>query len=199
MNETKTGTTTVGIIAKDGVVLATESKATIGNLISDKHVKKIIQIDEHIAITTAGSVGDVQVIGRFLASEAKMYRVERRRKIPVGALATLLSNVLNSNRFFPYLGQFILAGYDTQPKLYELDPIGGMIEKKYSATGSGSPIAYGILEDGYQEDMNVEDGIKLAIRAIKAASERDAFSGGNINLAVITKKGFQELNAEEYM
>ncbi len=199
MNETKTGTTTVGIIAKDGVVLATESKATIGNLISDKHVKKIIQIDEHIAITTAGSVGDVQVIGRFLASEAKMYRVERRRKIPVGALATLLSNVLNSNRFFPYLGQFILAGYDTQPKLYELDPIGGMIEKKYSATGSGSPIAYGILEDGYQEDMNVEDGIKLTIRAIKAASERDAFSGGNINLAVITKKGFQELNAEEYM
>lgn len=199
MNETKTGTTTVGLITKDGVILATESKATIGNLISDKHVKKIIQIDEHIAITTAGSVGDVQVIGRFLTSEAKIYRVERRRKIPVDALATLLSNVLNSNRFFPYLGQFILAGYDTQPKLYELDPVGGMIEKKYSATGSGSPIAYGILEDGYEENMSAEEGIKLAIRAIKAASERDAFSGGYINLAVITRKGFQELNPEEYM
>ncbi len=199
MNKAETGTTTVGIIAKDGVILATESKATMGNLISDKHVKKIIQIDEHIAITTAGSVGDVQVIGRFLISEARMYRIERRRKIPVSALATLLSNVLNSNRIYPYLGQFILAGYDTQPRLYELDPVGGMIEKKYSATGSGSPIAYGILEDGYKEDISVEDGIKLAIRAIKAASERDAYSGGNINLAVITKKGYQELNAEEYM
>ena len=199
MNETKTGTTTVGLITKDGVVLATESKATMGNLVSDKHVKKIIQIDDHIAITTAGSVGDVQIIGRFLKSEANLYFVERGKKIPVEALATLLSNVLNSNRFFPYLGQFILAGYDTQPRLFELDPVGGMIEKKYSATGSGSPIAYGILEDGFQENMKLEDGIKLALRAVKAASERDAFSGGRINLAVITKKGFQELNAEEYM
>jgi len=198
----KSGTTTVGIVCKDGIVLAAEKKSTLGYLVASKEETKITKITDHIAITEAGMVGDLQALTRYMRAESKLFELQNKRKIPVKSAATLLANILYTGRwtFFPYYVQIILAGYDENgPSLFVLHPDGSKLdEKKYFSTGSGSPIAFGVLEDGFKENMSIEDGKKLAIRAIKAAVERDIASGGKgIDVAVITKDGFKKISKEE--
>lgn len=195
---TKTGTTTLGMIIKDGVVIATETRATMGTLIAHKQTKKLYKIDDHLALATAGLVGDLQILARYLNAEANLYRLKRDVKMPVKSAATLMSNILNQRKFFPYYVQLILGGFDnTGGHIYSLDAAGGAIPDKYTAGGSGSPYVYGVLEDNFIENMSSDEGVDLAIRAISAAKARDAASGGDINVAVITKDGFREISEDE--
>jgi len=196
--EVKTGTTTVGIVCKDGVVLAAEKKATMGYLIASKDDKKIVEILPHLGLTQAGAVGDIQALVRFLSAEAKLYEIKNTKKIPVHAAATLLSNILYQGRqsFFPYMVQIILAGYDHKgSQLFILHPDGSRLEeKKFFSTGSGSPMAFGVLETLYNENITTQEGIEMAAKAIKAAVERDIASGGKgIDIVVIDSKGFREV------
>jgi len=195
---TKTGTTTVGMVCKDGVVVATEARATMGTLIAHKATKKLYKIDEHLALATAGLVGDLQVLARYLNAEANLYRLKREMRMPVKSAATLMSNILNQRKFYPYYVQLILGGYDdTGGHVYSLDAAGGAIPDKYTAGGSGSPYVFGVLEDNYKDGLTTDEGINLAIRAITAATSRDSASGGEINVAVINKDGFKEIPTEE--
>ena len=197
-NVTKTGTTTLGIVCKEGVVIATETRATMGTLIAHKETKKLYKIDEHLALATAGLVGDLQVLARYLNAEANLYRLKRDVKMPVQSAATLMSNIMNQRKFYPYYVQLILGGFDsTGGHIYSLDAAGGAIPDKYTSGGSGSPYVYGVLEDSYEENMTVDQGIDIAIRAIDAAKKRDSASGGLTNIAVITKDGFKEISQDE--
>jgi len=195
---TKTGTTTLGMVCKDGVVIATETRATMGHLIAHKETKKLYKIDEHLALATAGLVGDLQVLARYLNAEANLYRLKRDVKIPVNSAATLMSNILNQRKFYPYYVQLILGGYDsTGGHVFSLDAAGGAIPDKYTSGGSGSPYVFGVLEDLYKEDITTDEGIDIAIRAIHAAKSRDSASGGMTNIAVINKDGFRPISQEE--
>lgn len=195
---TKTGTTTLGIVCKDGVVMATETRATMGNLIAHKETKKLYKIDEHIALATAGLVGDLQVLARYLNAEANLYRLKRDSKIPVQSAATLMSNILNQRKFYPYYVQLILGGFDNKGgHVFSLDAAGGAIPDKYTSGGSGSPYVYGVLEDLYHDNITMNEGIDIAIRAVTAAKHRDSASGGLTNIAVINKDGFKEISQEE--
>lgn len=94
--------------------------------------------------------------------------------------------------------QVILGGVDKNgAKVYSLDPSGSYIEDKCTSTGSGSPYAFGVLEDRYNEDLTVEEGKKVAIKAITSAMERDVFSGNNYRLATITEDGMKIYTKEE--
>jgi proteasome beta subunit len=146
------GTTTVGLIFKDGVVLATEMRATMGNLIASKRAKKIYKITPRIGMTTAGGVGDAQQLVRIIQVECSLYEMRRGRTMSVGAASTLLSNYLNQNRYYPYYVQLLMGGFDEGgPSVYSVDAMGGATrEEEIVATGSGSPFAYGVLEDQYR-------------------------------------------------
>jgi proteasome beta subunit len=195
---TKTGTTTLGMVCKDGVVMATETRATMGTLIAHKTTKKLYQIDNHLGLATAGLVGDLQTLARYLNAEANLYRLKRDQKIPVKSAATLMSNILNQRKFYPYYVQLVLAGYDTSGgHVYSLDAAGGAIPDKYTAGGSGSPYVFGVLEDTYKDGLSTDEGVDIAVRAITAAKNRDSASGGMINIAVITKDGFKEVSEDE--
>jgi len=195
---TKTGTTTLGIVCKEGVVIATETRATMGHLIAHKETKKLYKIDEHLALATAGLVGDLQVLARYLNAEANLYRLKRDVKMPVQSAATLMSNIMNQRKFMPYYVQLILGGFDSSGgHVYSLDAAGGAIPDKYTSGGSGSPYVYGVLEDTYKDDLTVDQGIDIAIRAIGAAKKRDSASGGMTNIAVITKDGFKPVPQDE--
>jgi proteasome beta subunit len=189
----KTGTTTVGLVCKEGVVLAAEKKSTMGYLVASKESEKILPVADHIALTIAGASGDAQTLARYMQAELKLFEMEHKRKISVKGASTLLANILQGSKFYPYYVQLILAGYDDAPRIFDLDAIGGVEEeKKFFSTGSGSPIALGVLEDGYKDGMSIDEGIKLAVRAIKSAIERDIGSGGKaIDVAVITKEGMK--------
>ena len=191
------GTTTVGISCKDGIVLASDSRATMGYLISDKEAQKIYQVDERLAITTAGLVGDNQSLIRIMRAQLALARMEEK-PLTVKAASTLLSNILHSRRYNPFLAQLIVGGFDEAGgHIFELDPVGGMSEKKVSSTGSGSPVAYGVMETGYKENMSVQEGTDLVTRAIHSAKERDAGTGNRIEVVTITDKGFKKLTEDQ--
>ena len=198
LQESMKGTTTIGIVFKDGVILATEKRATMGYMIASKKAKKVYKVAERIGMTTAGGVGDAQQLARILTVECNLYQIRRSRSITVGASATLLSNYLNQNRYFPYYVQLLVGGIDeTGPSIYSVDAMGGATkEEEIVATGSGSPMAYGVLEDRFRKDMNEEEAIDIAIRALKSAMKRDAGSGEGIHVVVITKDRYQEMGED---
>ena len=195
----KTGTTTVGMVCKDCIVLSAESKSTMGWLIAGKEVQKIHQIDDKVALTISGGVGDAQALIRILRAEINIYKLTRNTEITVRAISTLLSNILSQSRWYPYMFMPILGGVDKDGyHIYSIDPAGGAEEDKFTSTGSGSPIAYGVLEDGYRDGLTRDEGIRLAVRAVRSARERDVFSGGKkINVAVIDKNGLEWVKEEK--
>lgn len=195
----KTGTTTVGLVCKDCVILAAESKSTMGWLISSKTAQKIYQIDDKIAMTISGGVGDAQALIRILKAEINIYKLTRHADITVKAATTLLSNILIGSRWYPYMVMPIIGGTDKDGfHIYSIDPVGGMEEDKFISTGSGSPMAYGVLENEYKEGIPREEGTRIAVRAIRSARERDVFSGGrDINVIVIDKDGLKFVDKEK--
>ncbi|ABE51369.1 archaeal proteasome endopeptidase complex subunit beta [Methanococcoides burtonii] len=195
------GTTTVGIVCTDGVVLATEQRATMGHFIASKTAKKIYQIDDLVGMTTAGSVGDAQQIVRIISVESKLFKMRRQESITIKGITTLLSNMLSGQRYYPLMVQLLIGGVDKNgPAIYSLDALGGNIEETRAvSTGSGSPMAYGVLEDRYTEDMTVVEGVDLAIRALHNAMKRDSASGENIDVVVITKDKYERLDPEAVM
>lgn len=191
----ETGTTTVGILFNDGVLLAAEKKSTMGYLVASKETEKIYDLNDFISMTIAGASGDAQTLVRYMRAEIKLFEIQNQRKITVKGAATLLANILHGGRwtFLPYMVQLIIAGYNGGPHIYSLDAIGAIEEeKKFFSTGSGSPVALGVLEDSYSENVTADDAAKLAVRAIQAAVERDIASGGKaIDIVTITKEGIK--------
>jgi proteasome beta subunit len=194
----KTGTTTVGLVCNNAVILAAERKATMGYLVASKDAKKILQIDEHMAMTIAGVVGDAQALERYIKAELRLYALQEERRISVKAASTLIGNILYSRRFYPYIVQLVVAGYDTSPRLFTLSPDGSVLEEKFFSTGSGSPIALGVLENEFKEGMELEAAKRIAARAVRAATKRDIASGGSgIDLMVLDSKGVHKVPEEE--
>jgi len=192
------GTTTIGIVCKDGVVLATERRATAGTFISNKQTQKLFKIDENIGITIAGLVGDAQVLARYLKAEVSLYRLRRSAPLTAEGAATLLANILSGNRYYPYYAWLILGGVDAKGShVFSVDPAGGCIEDKYVSVGSGSTIAYGLLEEGYSREMSTTDAVDLALRGLTAAMKRDSASGDGYLVHVITPKEYRELSEDE--
>lgn len=191
------GTTTVGIVCKDGVVMASDSRATMGFMISDKEAKKIYQIKDKLAMTTAGMVGDNQKLVRIMRAQANLQQMQGEG-LDIKMAATLLANILNQQRMLPFLAQVIVGGHDKEGgHIFELDPVGGISEKNVASTGSGSPVAYGVLEREYEEDLSIEDAKKIVANAINSALERDAATGNNIRIVTITEEGYEEIEDDE--
>jgi len=188
-NVNKTGTTTVGMTTADGVVLATDMRASLGGrFISNKDVQKVEQIHPTAAITMAGSVGGAQSFIRSLRAESNLFETRRGKEMTINALATLAGNFLRGGPFF--LVSPILGGVDEQGHhVYSLDPAGGVMTDKYTCTGSGMQMAYGVLEQEYDEDISNEEALGIGARAVQSAVERDTASGDGVYLAEVTDEG----------
>ncbi|MBZ9571415.1 archaeal proteasome endopeptidase complex subunit beta [Methanobrevibacter sp. TMH8] len=194
--DTLEGTTTVGITCTDGVVFASERRASMGNLIAHKVAEKIFKIDDHIAATIAGSVADAQSLMKVISAEVSLYKMRNGETISIESASALAANILHSS---PLYVQTLLGGVDEEgASIYSLDPAGGMIKDSFISTGSGSTFSYGVLEDRVKEGITVEEGVDVAVRAIRSAMERDTYSGNGILVATVTKdKGFEMLSKEE--
>jgi len=191
--------TIVGLRCKDGIALASDTRGAAYYLVLSKRVRKIFQLDKHIGAAISGSSGDVQSLVNLLKAEVNLYRLNHERPISTKSLAQVASNMLHGRRMFPYIAAGVLSGVDDGgAHLFFLDPVGGKLEEeKFASAGTGSTIAYGVLEQNYREDMGLDDGLKLAAQSIKTAIERDAATGDKIVLAAIDKKGYRELPDEE--
>jgi proteasome beta subunit len=192
------GTTTIGVVCEDGVILASDTRVTMGMYVAHKHGKKVYKIDDHLGMTIAGTVADAQWTVDVLTAQAQMYRINRDRPLPVASAARLVANLLFSARYFPLLTQVLIGGVDdTGPHVFSLDPFGSLTEEKCAATGSGSPVVYGVLEDKYKEGMSVKELLPMVLKAVNSAMKRDAASGDSYIVSVIDDKGYRELAEKE--
>jgi len=192
------GTTTVGIICRDGVILASDTRVTMGFFVAHHKGKKVYKIDDHLAMTISGNVADAQRAVDILKVNAQLYRLNMTRPMPVSSAARLIANLLFSSRYAPLIAQVLVGGMDdTGPHVFSIDPFGSITEEKCVATGSGSPIAYGVLEDKYKQDAAIKDMLPIVVRAVDSAMKRDAASGDSFDVSIIDKKGYRELNEKE--
>ncbi len=188
------GGTAIGLRVSSGVVLATDRRMSYGSFIMSRNFKKAFKINERIAVAFTGLYGDMGGLVRFLESQARLYENERGKPMPVYAAAKLLSNLLYSYRFYPFLVEALVGGVEAsgEARLYVLDPLGSIIEEDYAAAGTGATMAFGVLEAGYRSDLSLEDAEKLAVDAMKAAVARDAGSGDGVDLIVVSRSGVYE-------
>jgi len=192
------GTTTVGLVCSDGVILGSDRRATVGFFVAHPHVRKIYKLDDHIAATIAGVVADAQNIMNIASANIKLYKYMHNRPISVKAASSLLSNILINARVYPFIVQLLVGGVDhSGPRLFALDPFGTVTEEKYTTTGSGSPMAISILEDSFRRGLSIKEAIPIVSRAISSAIKRDPASGGGYDIVIITKEGMQEFSSEE--
>ncbi|WP_436926473.1 archaeal proteasome endopeptidase complex subunit beta [Halosimplex amylolyticum] len=193
----KTGTTTVGISTEEGVVVATDMRASLGGrFVSNKSVQKVEQIHPTGVLTLVGSVGGAQSFIRTLRSEVDLYEVRKGEPISMHALATLAGNFARGGPWFAI--NPILGGVDGEGShVYSIDPAGGVMKDDYTVTGSGMQLAHGAIEGEYDREMSLDDARDLAVRAVEAASERDTGSGNGVYVATVTGDGVEIENFDE--
>jgi len=192
------GTTTVGLKAIDGVVFCADMRASAGYFIANNNTMKIQKIDDHAGMTMAGGVADAQNITDVLRYHANIHRIQKQEPIPIKSLTRLTSLIFHQNRGYPFIADILVGGYDKAgPGLYNIDMFGSVEEKKYVTTGSGSPVAYGLLEEEYKEDLTIEEAKVIALKAVKAAITRNIGTGDGINIASIDKNGFSLLTKDQ--
>jgi len=204
-NQLKTGTTTVGIVCKDGVVLAADKRATAGNLIVTKYVQKIYEINDDLALTMAGTVSDAQLLCKLIKAEVKLKEIRTGRKITVKEAANLLGGMVYQNirkmSLIPGVSHFVLGGRDENgTEVWDLFADGSVTKvDDYISSGSGSVIAYGVLETLYKPEITLEEAVKLAVKCVNAALQRDSASGGGIDVITIQKKkGVERVLKKEF-
>lgn len=184
--------TVVGLVFREGVVLAAERRVAFGRFVVSRVAKKIFRVNEKVGAACAGMVGDMQVLVRQIQAIGTVKRLETNVPPSARGIAKLMSNLLFTLRLTPLFTQVIVGGFDGQPQLYILDPIGSVIPDLYAAVGSGAEIAMGVLEAGYRRDLSEQEAVQLAIDALKAASRRDAASGDGADILIITKDAMKE-------
>jgi len=190
----KTGTTTIGMKIKDGVIIASDQRATMGNIIAHSDVQKVYQLSDNLGMTIAGVVGDAQLMVRFIQSEVSIYSMKRGSPMSVKAAATLVGNVMR-NGF--YLG-LIVAGHDAGGgHVFSVDAAGGYIEDNFVSIGSGSTFAMGSLEASFKKDMTKKEAIDVAITALNSSRRRDSASGDGMLISYIGPKGYEEIPQEQ--
>ncbi|MHA2026271.1 MAG: proteasome subunit beta [Candidatus Thorarchaeota archaeon] len=188
-----TGATVVGIKCSDGVVVATDSLITWGtHILSEKGIKAF-KLTDTIVLASAGLTSDYQMLVNRLQAQIKLYELNQKKDITVKALSKMLANTLYSRRMAPLYVQTVVVGIDDSgPHLFSLDMGGSLIPDEFTATGSGTAPAFGVLEDAVKPDMTVKDAEAIAINAVKAGIARDAQSGGDIRVMSVTKSGVTE-------
>ena len=198
-NFMKTGTTTVAIVCKDGLVLGADKRATSGYLIANKKFDKVMKVTDDLAVTVAGTVSDVQLLVKYIKSELKLKEIRTSRNNTVKEAANLLAMMVYGNirkfSVIPGICHFILGGKDNSGLfLYDIGPDGSIAEiDDFVSSGSGSVMAYGVLETLYKEGMSVEEGVKLVAKAVNAALQRDIASGNGLDVVTITKDGVKKV------
>lgn len=192
-NGLKTGTTTVGIITNEGVVLAADMRATAGNFIVNKDVDKIHQIADYMAVTMAGGVSDAQLLVKLIKAELNLKKLRTNRNPTVKEAANLLSSMVYKSirQMVPGISHFLLGGKDNDGfHIYDIYPDGSITKvDDYVSSGSGSVFAYGVLETLYKPELTLEEAKELVAKSVNAALQRDSASGGGINIFTVTSEG----------
>jgi proteasome beta subunit len=193
------GTTTVAIVCADGVVIGADSRATMDNYIASTEAIKAFKIDDNLGMLIAGAVGDANYLVKVLKTQNEFYKMNEGKSLSPSSAASLLSLILQENKFSPYYVGLIIAGLNKNvPEIYNIDFAGGAIkESRFTSVGSGMFSAMGYLDSVYNPNFTTLEGVKHSAKALQIAMKRDSATGDSMKLIAITKKGFKEYSPEE--
>lgn len=193
-----TGTTTVGLLGEDYVLLAADRRASIGKFIASHDVDKVVSLTDHLAVTTSGSVSTIQLVRKVAQARLRLKNLRSRRRTTVKEAANLLTNInfRNARAARPEIAHFLLGGYDdTGPHLFDIFPDGSLnkirADRGYYASGSGAQMALGLLEESWEQGLDDEEATELAVKSIRSAVQRDSGSGSGVLVAVIDDDGYR--------
>ncbi len=201
-NILKTGTSLVGIVCKDGIVMAGDRKSTAGGqIVINKDKPKVIQINDYLVMSWTGGVADAQLLKKLITAELRLKQLRDKKRPTVGEAANLIAMIVYKNirqpSMIPFIAGTMLGGFNENKttELFTVEPAGSAIKvDDYDANfSSGMPYILGLLERQYKKDMTIEEGVKLAIEAIKASSERDTASGFGVDVFAITKDKIEQV------
>ncbi len=203
----KTGTTILGIVCKDGVVMAADRQVTAGNFVVSKDTKKVYQINDYAVFAGCGNASDAQRTSKLIAAELKLKELRSKSRPTIQQAANLLAMITYSQvRQFstiPSIVGTLIAGFneDGTTELYSIEPAGSIIKvEDYDANfGSGMPYVLGLLERQYKKGINVKEGVELAKEALKSSTQRDVGSGYGIDVFAITKEGIKKVVSQEIL
>jgi len=199
----KTGTTTVGLICKDGIVLAADKRATSGYLVADKMTDKISNLNDNIVVTMAGTASDAQLMIKLSQSEIRLKKIRTSQEVTVKEAANLMARMVYNNvrrmSMIPGISHFIMGGIDnTGFYLYDIFADGTITEcKDFISSGSGSVMAYGVLETMYKPGLSLDEGISIVKKCVNAAIQRDIASGNGIDIYTVTSAGAKKVFHQE--
>jgi len=187
----KTGTTTVGLVVKDAVILGTDKRASMGYFVASKTAEKLHMIQEHLYMTIAGGVADAQYLIDVLRAETSLFQLKSEKQIKIKSAGKLLSNILYQNKMYPFQVGLILGGVTEieGPTLLNIGAYGSILPDKFCAVGSGQNFSYGVLEAKYKDNLTIKEGKEILIKAISSSIIRDMASGNGIDIAIIKKEG----------
>jgi len=192
------GTTTLAFVFQGGVIVAVDSRSTMGPYIASQSVKKVIEINPYLLGTMAGGAADCSFWERELGRRCRLYELRNKERISVAAASKILANICFSYRGYGLSMGTMITGWDkTGPNLFYVDDDGTRLKGHRFSVGSGSTYAYGVLDTGYSYDMSVEDAIDLGKRSIYHATHRDAYSGGTINVYHVHDHGWTKISSED--
>jgi len=174
------GTTTLGFVFQGGIIIAVDSRASMGSYISSQSVRKVLHITDRLLGTMAGGAADCQYWERHLGMLCRLYELRNKQRISVAAASKLLANILFQYRGHDLSCGTMVAGWDIGkgPSLYMVDNDGTRIKHHVFSVGSGSTYAYGVLDSGFRHDMSLEEAVELGKRSIYHATHKDGASGG---------------------
>lgn len=204
-NVMKTGTSILGIVCKDGVVMAADRRATAGNIIMMKNAKKAVKINDYLVISGTGTASDIDMIQKLVVAELRLKELRSKERPTVKEAANLLANIAYRNirqpTMIPFIAGTLLAGFneDGSTELYSIEPAGSIVKvEDYDANfSSGMPFILGLLERQYKKDLSIKEGVELAIESLKSSTQRDNASGNGMDVFTITKDGINQVVAKE--
>jgi len=201
----KTGTTILGIVCKNGVVMASDRRATAGNLVMSKNTKKAVKVNDYLVMSGTGNASDIEMQKKVIAAQLRLKELKSKKRPTIREAANLIGMITYQNirqpTMIPSIVGTLVAGFDEDGTtgLYTIEPAGtAMKVEDYDANfGSGMPFVLGLLERQYKGDMTVEEATKLAVEAIKSSAQRDVGSGSGIDVFIITKEGIKQVVEQE--
>lgn len=185
----KTGTTIVGAVYKDGVVMGGDSRATCGHIVANKQSLKVVKLTDRIYACGAGGAADLYQMSSMLSANLRLHELNTGSKARVAMALRRMKQHL-----FQHMGHIaaylVIGGVDLDgAHLFSLSANGTSQRRQFVSDGSGSYIANSVLERDFKVDMTEKECSDLVSNALSHGMKGDNMSGNSFNLVIINDKG----------
>lgn len=204
-NMLKSGTSLVGIVCKDGVIIGSDRRSTAGGIVLNKNSRKSVLINDFLIYAATGGVADIKMTKKIIEAELRLKQLKEKSRPSVEEAANMagmfIYKSIRSPSMIPHMVGALIGGFneDGTTELYTIEPAGSVVQvENFDANfSSGMPYILGLLERQWKPNLTIDEGVQLAIESLKSSTQRDTASGNGIDVFAITKDGIKQVVSQE--